>query len=233
MLIAASGSTGITGMSLTENDVPEHIPYVAQGCVVVAYETDGAFESGMDAAQYVEAVKLFIQSDGGVENAKAALSEAKKIEPRIDEQKLIVAGHGAAANVALVVASRNPNVRAAVAFAPVCDVISQLGDFLIDALDQSAPGLKTFLQTSQPLAIAETIHCPVSLFHAADDPIAPVEPTRALAIAMTKAGNTVFLTEPKTGGHVQAMLDQGLTNAAAWVGEITKRMPTTKPAETK
>lgn len=231
VLIAASGSTGITGASLSEDDVAEHIPYVAEGCIVIAYEVNGAFDANGDPERYVEAMRQFVLAEGGVENARAALRAARAVEPRIDSSRLFVAGHGSGANVALLVAAREPGIRAAVAFAPMSDVIAGIGPIVLEALDQSTPGLKAFLESSQPDALAKDVRCPTMLFHAEDDLAAPIDQTRSLAAAMSAAGNAPTLIEPKQGGHVQAMLDQGLKQAAGWLGQLARRVPATQPTK--
>ncbi len=226
VLITSSGSTGITGGKLSEDDVAEHVPYVLEGCMVIAYDTDGAFGPDAPPDQYAKAMSLFMKADGGVENAKVALRAAAAFEERIDRRRVIAAGHGSAANVALLLAAREPSIRAVVAFAPISDVVTQVGDVMVDALDQMTPGFKKFITAAQPKAIAPQIKCPTMIFHATDDAMVPIEQTHDLVSAMTAAGNQPSLVEPKTGGHVRGMLDHGLTQAAAWVGELARRMPT-------
>lgn len=229
VLISSSGSTGVTGMKLTEDDDAEHIPYVEAGCFVVAYDTAGVFGEGDPPQAYVQAMRDFLRSGGGVENARAAIRAAEAVEPRIDESRLLAAGHGAAANVALLLAASDARIRAVVAFAPISDLLTQVGPVMVDALDQTAPGFKAFVTNSQPLAIAPRIHCPTMIFHAADDPIVNVEQSRQLVAALKEAGANASLVEPAAGGHVRAMLETGLRQSAAWVEELARRMPRNPP----
>lgn len=225
VLIASSGSTGVTGMKLTEDDDAEHFPYVEAGCFVMAYDTAGVFGESDPPQAYAQAMRDFLRSGGGVENARAAISAAVAVEPRIDTGRLIAAGHGAAANVALLLAASDSRIRAVVAFAPISDLMTQVGPMMVDALDQTAPGFKTFLMNSQPLALASRITCPTMVFHAVDDPIVNIEQSRQLVAALKEGGTNASLIEPAAGGHVRAMLDTGLKQSSAWVGEITRRMP--------
>lgn len=231
VLIASSGSIGVTGMRLSDDDVTEHLPFVEAGCVVVAYDTDGAFEAENTPDQYPAAMKRFMAADGGVKNARAALQIAKAVEMRIDEDRLVTVGHGAAANLALLIAAREPRIRAVVAFSPISDLVEQLSPAMIEGLEQSAPGFRDFVTSTQPTAIADQIKCPTLLFHATDDPIVPIEQTHALVDAMKTAGNEPHLVEPPVGGNVRPMLEQGLATAATWIAELALRPPTTKPAD--
>lgn len=229
VLVAASGSNGLNGAALNVDLVPEHVPYVQNGCVVVAYDVDGAIDTQTPADEYVKLLKSFMLSEGGVANAHEALRKAIEIEPRIDPSRLFAAGHGSAANVALALAADDDRIRAVVAFSPLDDVIARIGNPSIDAMNTAIDGYRAFLERTQPLALAERIKAQLMIFHPADDPIAPIAATRVLAEKLKTNGNPPHLIEPRTGGHVEAMLSSGLKDASTWLGELASRLPATRP----
>jgi dienelactone hydrolase len=231
VLIAASGSNGLNGAALNDDLVPEHVPFVSQGFSVIAFDVDGAITTQTDPSQYQAMLSAFMQAEGGLANAREALRVASEVEPRIDTSRMFAAGHGSAANVAMFWAANDERVKAVVAFSPLDDAVARTGNASIDAINTALPGYRAFLERSQPLALAEKIKARVMLFHPADDGVTPIAATRALAEKLKAAGNEAEVTEPREGGHVEAMMSSGLENAAKWFAEMAKRMPATKPVE--
>ena len=223
VLVAAAGSTGATGVRLVAEEAAEHLPYVKQGFIVVAYEVDGAVGRGDAEAQYVAAIRAHVAADGGLANLRAAIELATRAEPSIDTDRLYAAGHSSAATLALRAAAMEPRIRGAVAYAPHLDLFGAIGEASVDALDDAAPGLKTLLRDRQPLSLVPKLRVPTMLFHAADDETAPAALTRKLADAMTRSGNPPLLMEVPQGGHVEAMLSRGLEAGATWLADRAKR----------
>ena len=229
VLVAASGSTGATGVRLNEGDIAEHLPYVRQGFVVVAYELDGQVDAGLTADRYEVAVRAHVRSDGGIANLRTAIEVATRSEPSIDAKRIYLAGHGSAATLALRAAATVPAIRGVVAYAPLLDPLKSLGETTVEALDVLAPGLRAMLLERQPMAVAAEIRAPVMLFNALDDDRAPVEQARAMAEAMRAAGNSPLVVEWPRGGHVEAIMSRGLEAGAAWLADRAKRDAATEP----
>lgn len=229
VLIAASGSNGLNGAALDDDQVAEHAPFVAEGFVVVAYDVDGAINKQTDPQRYQAMMKAFMQSEGGLANAREALRIARDAEPRIDVSRLFAAGHGSGANVALLLATKDERIRAVAAFSPLGDVAQRAGEPVLAAIDAALPGYAATLKKTQPLAVADQIKSRVMLFHPIDDEVSPVESSRTLADALRAAGNEPNLVEPNAGGHVEAMMNSGLQQAATWLAEMARRMPASKP----
>jgi dipeptidyl aminopeptidase/acylaminoacyl peptidase len=231
VFIAPAGSNGITGMALSPEDEPEHLPYVKQGFVVVAYDIDGAIERGVDEANFVDAVRATVATDGGLQVDDAAVDTALKEEPAIDPARLYAAGHSSAGTIALRAAAQVDSIRAVAAYAPVTDFSARLNADLLEALEASVPGVKVLVNQRSPVAQATMLRKPVFLFHAADDQTVPLQDTRAYTAALKKAGNPPLLHESPTGGHYDAMLLKGLEAGATWLADRAKRDATTQPTK--
>lgn len=230
VLIAASGSNGLIGAALDEEQAAEHVTFVAAGCIVVAYDVDGPIDRQTDPSEYEASMAAFMRSEGGLANAREALRRAMEVEPRIDASRLFAAGHGSGASVALLLAANDERIRAVAAFSPLGDAAERMGEPLLDALDSALPGYRAFLERIQPSAVASRIGSRVMLFHPADDEIAPSAESRRLADLLDSAGNRPEFIEPRTGGHTRGMMSSGLEKAATWFGEMAKRMPATVPS---
>jgi dienelactone hydrolase len=230
VLIAASGSNGLNGAALDEEQVAEHLPFVARGCIVVAYDVDGAIDGETDPSRYRAMMEAFFRCEGGLQSASTALRRAQEIEPRIDVARLFAAGHGSGANVALLLAANDERIRAVAAFSPIDHAANRPGEPLVDALDGAVPGYRAFLERIRPASLAPRIKARILLFHPVDDKIAPVESSRELSRLLEAAGNPPHFVEPRSGGHVQAMMNGGLEQAATWFEAIAKQIPAERTA---
>jgi dipeptidyl aminopeptidase/acylaminoacyl peptidase len=192
--------------------VPEHVPYVQAGCIVVAYDVSG---SSSDRQRInLRAIREFMASDAGVKDGQRALDYALKNLP-VDPQRVFAAGHSSAATIALQLAEADPRVKACVAYAPAVDVLGFLKDQ--DGLDQkieeSVPGFLNFIQRTSPSGNASALRQPLFLFHADDDDVVPLEPIRQLAAAVP----TAKLVRVPDGGHYDSMLSKGIPAGIKWL----------------
>ena len=198
------------GMDLGEGDVPEHLPYLKAGYVVVAYDVSGPLK-GKDDEAVVEAAKAFMAADAGVADGKRAISYALQ-NLDVDPTRIATAGHSSAATIALAVAENDPRVKACLAYAPIVDVAGDLRASLPD-LESLVPGLTTTLVRNSPLGRAATLKCPTLLFHAKDDTNAPLGPIASLAAAVPG----VKLVEVPSGGHYDSMISKGIPTGLAFM----------------
>ncbi len=106
VLIAPAGSDLMHGMGLGDGDRPEHLPYVAAGFVVVAYELSGDGRTR-------EAYDAFSKAQGGLANGLAALSFVRQQIPFVDSSRIFTAGHSSAGDAALLLAAHAPSLRGA------------------------------------------------------------------------------------------------------------------------
>ena len=222
VLIAPAGTPLIHGMNLGPGDQAEHIPYVRAGFAVVAYSLSGPVPKGAHDAQMAEGIRAFMQADGGLVNARTALDYALARVGKIDPERVYAAGHSSAATLALLVAEHDPRVKACVAYAPATDVPARLGPQAVSQVSRQVPGFKEFVERCSPRTHLAKLQCPVFLFHATNDRNVPVAESVTFANDLKKTNPKVKLVTPPTGGHYNAMIQQGIPQAIAWLKGLAK-----------
>jgi dienelactone hydrolase len=216
ILIAAAGSNLITGMSLSDGDRPEHLPYVRAGFAVVAYELDGAISNPVSSQELHESVAAFSRTHAGVINAWVALEFATTRVPAVDPKRIIAAGHSSAATVALLAAENEPRVSACVAFAPAVDLTIKYNPQAQRELTRAVPVAAELFTSLNPRTGEERIRCPVFLFYADDDmPFAGQ--VRDLGERLAKAGKNVKVEHVSQGRHYESMIREGIPRAIQWL----------------
>src|SRR5262249_45759290 len=136
--------------------------------------------------------------------------------PQIDAKRIYVAGHSSAATLALLEAEHEPRIKACVAYAPVTDVESHLGQ-AIPGLERAVPGIKNFIQFSSPKTHADKLKCRVFLFHAQDDGTVPIRHSTDFAAHVKGTNQDVTLITTAKGGHYISMLREGIPKAITWL----------------
>ncbi|WP_309714279.1 prolyl oligopeptidase family serine peptidase [Armatimonas sp.] len=219
VVIAPAGTRLFHGMDLGEGDIAEHLPYVKAGYVVVAYSLDGVLsESDATKNRAVQGAQAaFIASNGGVNNAKTAITYALN-RLRVDPKRIVVAGHSSAATLALQVAAADPRVTACIAYAPCTDLEARLGDGL-PLLEALNPGAKPFYKSMSPKNTVAKLHCPVFLFHARDDSNVPFAESESFAQTLKQAGGKVTFVAADSGDHYDSMIQQGIPAAQKWLAQ--------------
>ncbi len=218
VLIAAAGTRMFHGMDLGDGDVPEHLPYVKAGFAVVAYSLSGPWpEDPVTDAGVVRAIAAFIQSQGGLNDAIAALQLAREKHPFLNNSHVYAAGHSSAGVVALNLAQKLPSLRGGIAYAPAADLEQRFGEKVIAQLDTGIPGFRKFVEENSPFRNAEQIHCPVMLFNALDDSKIPPVTIHTYVERLQKAGKTVKHVEVRTGDHYDSMLNEGIPQGIQWI----------------
>ncbi|MFC5453593.1 alpha/beta hydrolase family protein [Prosthecobacter fluviatilis] len=218
ILIAAAGTRMFHGMDLGDGDVPEHLPYVKAGFAVVAYSLSGPWpDDPVTDAGVVKSITSFIQSQGGLKDASAALQLAKEKHPFLSGSPVYAVGHSSAGVVALNLAQKLPSIRGCIAYAPATDLEQRYGDKVISQLDTGVPGFRKFVEENSPFRNAEQIHCPVLLFNALDDSKIPPASINAYVERLQKTGKTVKHVEVPTGDHYDSMLNAGIPQGIQWI----------------
>jgi dipeptidyl aminopeptidase/acylaminoacyl peptidase len=173
VFIAPAGSNLITGMTLSDGDRPEHLPYVKSGFAVIAYELDGKMDGRTNAA-LLAAVAKFMAAHGGVDNAHTAVDFALARVPEIDPQRLYAAGHSSAATVALDVTAADSRIQACCAYAPCPNLRNRLKPNLVTAVNRKLAGFDAFVDSASPAQHIDALKTkPVMLFTAEDDTNSP------------------------------------------------------------
>ena len=210
VLIGPAGSTLIVGMDLAPGDRAEHLPYVREGFVVVAYSVDGG--SGAD-----EDVQRFADAMGGILNALEAEAFLSHI-PEADPERVFVVGHSSAGDLALLVGS-HLNVAGIVAFNTSGEGCWFQPAAFLQTMAMAMPGLADFCQQTRAASHVGHVKAPVFLFGSTDDTVVRLEEVQRLAQSLTEAGVDVRL-ETGSGGHYASMMSQGIPMATAWMKAI-------------
>ncbi len=220
VLIGPAGSRMVHGMDLTEGDQAEHYPYAQQGFAVVAFEIDGALpnEESSDN-QFRDPYIEFTGAAAGVVNARAALQYATTELPEVDRDRIFVAGHSSAGTVALLCAKHVKDLAGCAAYAPCSDVEGFLSEFVGD-IEGVLPGVRQYMREGSPMNNVQDLHCPVMIFHAVDDQVVGVSESNRYIGRVKQAGGSITLQLAPRGGHYEAMVDEGISKAVAWMNRV-------------
>ena len=217
VLIAPAGTRLFHGNTLGSGDRPEHLPYVRAGFAVVAYEVDGPLADDPSEEAMLVAARDFKNAEAGLVNASAALDYALAKIPQIDPGRIFTAGHSSAGTTSLLVAEREPRVRACVAYAPVSNVEKFLGQNVVASLSAVMPDYPEFLKRTSPHAGFKNLRCPLFLFHAEDDGNVAIAESEEFAEEVGKSNASVTFVRAAKGGHYDAMLNEGIPKAISWL----------------
>lgn len=225
VLIAPSGTILIHGRGLSEEDQAEHLPWVHAGFVVVAYHLSGyADPKKLTLTRFRQAATRFQQAEGGLRNGQAAVDYVRKRVPFVDANRLYAVGHSSAATAALYLAAKEKAIQGCVAFMPVVDVAEHLGQEALEMLgtNEIVPDPQKYLRDISPATYVGQIRCPTFIFIADDDSIADVETLGVFAENMRNFGGDVTVGRVPSGGHYQAMIDEGIPLAIQWLAMVDK-----------
>ena len=226
VLIPPAGSRLFHGMSLGEGDQPEHLPWVAAGFAVVAFDLSGPVPEQMDTdAPLLKGAEEFRKARFGVDDGLAALDAALAKYPQLDPARLYVAGHSSAGTLSLqLAAAGKERFAGCVAFAPIANLGEHLKEAL-PSLDAALPGYAEALRQASPSAQVDAFACPVFLFHAKDDGNVSTAEITPFKDALLARGKTVEFVEVPNGGHYESMVEQGIPKAIAWVKKLGQKQP--------
>ncbi|MEM6691673.1 MAG: prolyl oligopeptidase family serine peptidase [Planctomycetota bacterium] len=220
ILIAPAGSRIFHGMPLADGDVPEHLPYVRAGFVVIAYAVDGEFDGDYLNRQAYAAAKAYASADGGLKDAFNALKFTLVNYDFVDPSRIYVAGHSSAATIALALAHRSKSIRGCVACSPCCDVTDRLGNDIVQDINLRVSGFAKFVREHCPTLNVANFECPVFVFNALDD--LNTTPDKIRRFVTKLEGNGVDVTQKTTasGGHYGSMIEEGVPAGIEWLLEL-------------
>lgn len=222
VLIGAAGSRMFHGMDLVEADSAEHYPYAEQGFAVVAYEISGPLnEEDLDNADAIEkAAAAFVKSNGGVEDAKAALAYSASRHPIIDLTRVYAVGHSSAATVALTLAQSPERIRGCVAYAPVVDLTGVFTKTDLAEFEKAGVKLGEYFKSASPLQNIQKLRCPLFLFNAKDDSAVSPSAIREYAAKVKREKKECDYKEVETGEHYESMIKEGIPAGIAWLKKL-------------
>ncbi|MCB1226202.1 MAG: prolyl oligopeptidase family serine peptidase [Verrucomicrobiales bacterium] len=217
VLIAPAGSYLMDGTTVGEGDMPEHLPYVEAGFIVVSYDLTAPLPEDPSDDDIAKCVTAFTARHGGIEDARDALKLALEKCPLIDPERLFAAGHSSAGTLALMLAQTAPKLRGCIAYAPSTDLHSAYGEDLLDSFAELDIDLRGYADRYSPLRHVADLKCPVFLFHATDDDRFETDELQKYSAAAQAAGKDVERLEVPTGGHYDSMIEPGLSKGIAWL----------------
>lgn len=213
VFIAPAGTRLVYGASLSNDDSPEHLPYVRAGFAVMAYELSGNLNLPQNApVKYRDLrnpIYQFIAADGGLANARLAIEYVLTKVPQVDPNRLYAAGHSSAGTMALDLAAADTRIRAVAAYAPATDVVGYWGNHL-DDLNRAVPGSAAMAAKVSPIQHVSQFNCPVFIFHADDDRTVPNGEVQRFVDEMESAGKSIEFRRAPSGGHYNSMIREGI-----------------------
>lgn len=221
VLIGPAGSHLFDGMTLSDSDRPEQIPYAQGGFAVVTFDIPGMATS---EDELIQAAREFKAGEGGVLNARAALALALERFPRLDPDRVFVAGHSSAATLALTLCARLERLRGCVAYAPDVDLTKSLAD-VANILEAYIPGERAFLTSISPIELVGQIRSPVLIFNARDDNVVPVAEIDNYARRAEAANVALTRIVVDDGGHYQSMIEEGIPAGIRWMRAQLTALP--------
>ncbi len=221
VVIAPAGSNMVSGMGLAEGDMPEHLPYVREGFAVVSFEVDGYTDPTAsvedDDNEMLRTYKAFRAACAGVVNARNAVDYVIAKVPEVDPNQIYAAGHSSAATLALLLTAHDDRIAACAAYAPVHDVVGDMGGPGVRILSSILPKLVDFLTQSSPITHYSDVNVPVFLFHAEDDVNVDVAQTREATATLESMGKHVTTVIVPTGNHYDSMIQEGIPRGIEWL----------------
>jgi len=223
VLVPPAGSRLFHGMSLGEGDRAEHLPYVAAGFAVVSFDVSGPWPDAGGAAAQQNAIRAFMNSKLGINDAVEALQLALGKYPQIDPHRIYAAGHSSAGTLVLQIAASSPEIRGCAAFAPVPDLEAHLGAKTIKAIDSLVPGMAKLMHDESPINQIAALRCPLFLFHAEDDATVPTASIAAYREGVSAHHKQFDYIQVTSGGHYDSMIRQGIPKAIAWLTALDQK----------
>ncbi len=198
---------------------PEHSSYVRAGYAVITFSLDGIMGDPETAspALLASAYRQFQAAFAGLTNARIAFLFARKELSAVDPKRIYIAGHSSAATLALLYAAHDPELAGCIAYAPVTDVEEHLAKAVETLNPQLFPGLKEFSRRSSPKTHAARIRCPVFVYHATGDTVAPFASTKAFCDRLRALGKDITFVEGNGSDHYETMISEGIPAGLEWL----------------
>ncbi len=227
VFIAPAGSILLTGKLISRSDYPECIPWAKAGYLVVLYSLDGSPDGlghAPNNAELKDCFLSFAKSQSGLANFAYARAYVRTYIHEAERVPLITVGHSSASVVALLAAESGSRVGACVVFGTVPNLLHGLGANRVQ-LQAELPGLGEFLERYSPDNHLKELHCPLFVFHAEDDQVAPINRVEGFVEGARPFSSNLTFERVATGGHSDAMLRDGIPLAIQWVPNAGKPVP--------
>lgn len=229
VIIAPPGSDLLSGVFADDKGTAEALRWSAAGYVVIVlHVTIGAQVKDTDAAYQRQAYDWFRLRRAGLSDVENALAFIHQELPQVDPERVAIVGKGSAGTLALLAAESNPAIKACVAFAPCVDVALLRKDD-IPRIEPKLPGVAKFCRDSSPINHVDRVQCPLFVFQADDDTVMPLAETVRFVDAAKDKQKVVEFVRVPTGGHDQAVVDEGIPRAMRWLDATFARATAPRP----
>jgi hypothetical protein len=216
VFVAPAGSPCVTGKSLTAADLPELLPYADAGFIVCGYSLDGALADDADNAQFAVATEKFQRADAGLLNLRRAIDFVSARAPQADPRLFFAAGHSSAGTLALMLAAREPRIKAVAAYCPVVDILD-FNHAAIMSLDMIHPGAASFARDVSPISLANRMtSTPIFLFGSYQDQVVDPHTFAPFVAAVQAAHGHIVTSMTNRGDHYHAMIESGIPQGIAF-----------------
>jgi dienelactone hydrolase len=220
IFIAPAGTPCVTGNTLGPEEYPELFPYVQAGFAVCAYSLDGPLREHPSNAQILDAIDRFETARAGLLNARRAMDYITQRVPQVSSDHFYAAGHSSAATLALLLAAREPRIKAVAAYCPCLDVLEHNRDFF-NQLERYRPGTIAFATNNSPITLASHMTgLPIFLFGSHDDQVVNTTLFAPFQQSVQDAGGQVTLAFVPHGDHYNAMIRDGIPAGIAFFNKI-------------
>ncbi len=211
VLIAAAGTSLLTGRALGEHDTAEHVAFAEEGYVVAAYELDGGWPGP-------GAYEAFAAAEAGLLNAEVVLHYLRERVPDTDLQTVFAVGHSSAGDVALLVAAHHPELAGVVVLNASGAGCWYHAEAVLLSMSAGLPGLGAFCTRTQARSHLARLQVPLFAFTSLEDRTVPAAEVQGLA-QRAREHTEVELVIATEGDHRASMLAEGIPAAIAWMNE--------------
>ena len=229
VIIAPPGSDLLSGVFSDKEGKAEALHWAAAGYVVIVLDVvTGAMVKKTDPDYQRQAYDSFRRRRAGLSDVENALAFIQQEMPQVDPERVAIAGKGSGGTLALLAAESNPAIKACVAFSPCVDVALLRKDDM-PTIASSLPGVANFCSEFSPISHVDRVRCPLFVFQAEDDAVMPLAETVRFVDAAKDKQKVVEFVRIPTGGHDQAVVDEGIPRAIQWLNATFARATAPRP----
>lgn len=223
VFMAPKGTIMVHGKDLSPADQAEHEPWVLAGFAVIGFELSGDADDDSPAVIKKDAARRFRDAKSGLMNLQVAMAYAQEKLDYVDPRHFYTVGHGSAGTFALYAAQMDPRVRGTVALMPAVDLRNWFGTQGMTYLQQNEilNDAGRYIQGISPSNYVERLTRPTFLFYAQDDQEVSSQDIQQFGAKLRELGRDVTVAGVPTGGHVEAMTNQGQPLAIEWLKMIS------------
>ncbi|MFT5124973.1 MAG: dienelactone hydrolase, partial [Verrucomicrobiales bacterium] len=222
LLIPSAGTDLASGTRLSDDDIAEHLPYLHENFIVVAFSISGR-GAGSPLIES-KAKKRFMTARGGVQNGRKALDYILHYFPRLNPSRIFCAGHSSAGTLSLQLAAADPRIKGCVAYAPITnfETLPPAHRQQIESFTY-VEGFLPYFYASAPNQISQSLRIPVFIYHSRLDERVPISQSIDFVAMLDETNTQVTFKRGASPGHYESMFEEGIPEAIMWLLSLTKQ----------